>query len=420
MQATNVLTRPQLVVRVAAFLIGGFFGCGGTVAVGVPIGFASLNGGTTGGGTGPTVTATTPQEFINYVSQSGPLNINVDGMLSVGYVEVESDKTIFGIGATSGLVGGLQLDNVSNVIIRNLSISNPAGNGSGDTIEVTESTNVWIDHNNIFNSTDGLLDIVRESDFVTVSWNKFYYTPDFAQNVNTSHRFAMLIGNGDSATEDADNLHVTLHHNHWGDFVRERMPRVRFGDIHAFNEYYNAPGANYAIRSALEAQVLAENSVFENVDDPLEKQQTGLIGGSGNLFINTSGDMAADDDVFTPPYAYTLDDAVDVKNLVLAGAGVGTAFAGDFNDDGIVDAADYTVWRDNLGAAAYLLPNDVDGGTIGTAQYNTWKSNFGNTQTAAFSTSSVPEPTAVTIALLAGCIVSSRTWRENSHIDPQV
>lgn len=49
---------------------------------------------------------------------------------------------------------------------------------------------------------------------------------------------------------------------------------------------------------------------------------------------------------------------------------------GDYNDDGNVDAADYTVWRDNLGTAT-VLPNDPTGGTIGTDQYDTWKANFG-------------------------------------------
>jgi hypothetical protein len=53
--------------------------------------------------------------------------------------------------------------------------------------------------------------------------------------------------------------------------------------------------------------------------------------------------------------------------------------AGDYNADGIVDAADYTVWRDKLGAAAGSLPNDVDGGVISQAQYITWKANFGAT-----------------------------------------
>ncbi len=68
--------------------------------------------------------------------------------------------------------------------------------------------------------------------------------------------------------------------------------------------------------------------------------------------------------------------------------------AGDYNDDGVVDAADYTVWRDNLGAVEGSLPNDIDGGSIGNAQYSTWQANYGlstNTVSTASSTA-VPEP----------------------------
>ena len=49
---------------------------------------------------------------------------------------------------------------------------------------------------------------------------------------------------------------------------------------------------------------------------------------------------------------------------------------GDYNDDHVIDAADYTVWRDNLGTTA-PLPNDLVGGEIGSGQYEQWKQNFG-------------------------------------------
>lgn len=72
---------------------------------------------------------------------------------------------------------------------------------------------------------------------------------------------------------------------------------------------------------------------------------------------------------------------------------------GDFNDDGVVNLADYSVWRDALGAGAESLPNDMDGGTVGAAQYATWKQNFGAARPPATvavdsvsSAVAVPEP----------------------------
>lgn len=54
---------------------------------------------------------------------------------------------------------------------------------------------------------------------------------------------------------------------------------------------------------------------------------------------------------------------------------------GDFNDDTIVDAGDYTVWRDNLGAVDDTVLNENGDGIPGVtaADYNVWKNNFGAT-----------------------------------------
>jgi CubicO group peptidase (beta-lactamase class C family) len=70
---------------------------------------------------------------------------------------------------------------------------------------------------------------------------------------------------------------------------------------------------------------------------------------------------------------------------------------GDFNDDGSVDSADYTVWRDRVGSSANELPNDIDGGVVGAAQYETWAANYG--RNASNESATVPEPPIVKIAL---------------------
>src|SRR5262249_6411296 len=74
----------------------------------------------------------------------------------------------------------------------------------------------------------------------------------------------------------------------------------------------------------------------------------------------------------------------------------------DFNESGVVDAADYVVWRKNQGTTN-LLPNDLVGGTIGTAQYNQWRAHFGQTAgsgASAIANASVPEPATWVLAML--------------------
>ncbi|MEN1678289.1 MAG: hypothetical protein AAGJ46_01755 [Planctomycetota bacterium] len=62
---------------------------------------------------------------------------------------------------------------------------------------------------------------------------------------------------------------------------------------------------------------------------------------------------------------------------------------GDFNGDGAVDAADYTVWRDGLGTI-YTL-----------GDYVTWKNNFGSAASAASaSAAAVPEPSGLVLVLM--------------------
>ena len=49
---------------------------------------------------------------------------------------------------------------------------------------------------------------------------------------------------------------------------------------------------------------------------------------------------------------------------------------GDYNDDNVVDAADYTVWRDHLGQSI-VVPNDSTPGVVAVEDYTEWKTNFG-------------------------------------------
>ncbi len=78
--------------------------------------------------------------------------------------------------------------------------------------------------------------------------------------------------------------------------------------------------------------------------------------------------------------------------------------AGDYNNNQIVDAADYTVWRDNNGTNV-TLPNDSTPGSVTQADYDVWVANFNMTPPPAVaSASAVPEPT--TFALLASGVLA--------------
>ena len=101
----------------------------------------------------------------------------------------------------------------------------------------------------------------------------------------------------------------------------------------------------------------------------------------------------------------TLDDGTRYGvNFLVADVGLVTGGTpGDYNNNGVVDAADYTVWRDKLGTST-TLPNDTTPGSVTQADYDVWKSNFGNhSGSGAGANAAVPEPATLTM-LLAGML----------------
>jgi hypothetical protein len=83
--------------------------------------------------------------------------------------------------------------------------------------------------------------------------------------------------------------------------------------------------------------------------------------------------------------------------------------AGDYNNDGTVDAGDYIVWRKYNGTN-YLLMNEVAGttpGSVSPEDFTAWSARFGNTAGAgsglALGTAPVPEPAAFSLLLCAIC-----------------
>ncbi|GIF20274.1 pectate lyase [Actinoplanes tereljensis] len=293
---------------------------------GTPAGFAA---GTTGGAGGPTVAVDTAAELLAAIATSGPLTVCVSGtiVLPAGMYDVTSDKSILGVGATAGITGGgfnigLPVSEVTtppagvvhNVIVQNLSFRN-AGD---DSINVQMfSHHVWLDHNDLAQGYDGLIDIKRGSSLVTVSWNHTH-----------QHTKNMLLGHDDNnGAQDTGRLKVTYHHN-WFDATPQRNPRVRFGEpVHVYNNYYFY-NTDTGVACQNTAGCVVEGNYFEDVEEPITNTYAGPAGrcvARNNVFVGESGAPVCSGTVQEPStyYSYTLDDPNTVKSVVTAGAGVG-------------------------------------------------------------------------------------------------
>lgn len=85
---------------------------------------------------------------------------------------------------------------------------------------------------------------------------------------------------------------------------------------------------------------------------------------------------------------------------------------GDYNEDDVVDAADYVIWRKN---GTNPLPND-NGLTTATQRYNLWRASFGDTSPGSGSgiaQSAVPEPGSAALAALGLAALLSITRRRS-------
>jgi hypothetical protein len=130
------------------------------------------------------------------------------------------------------------------------------------------------------------------------------------------------------------------------------------------------------------------------------------------------------------PYTWDLTQLYTTGEITLAAA---PNLPGDYNGNGIVDAADYTVWRDRLGQSVTLAnenPAAATPGLVDAEDYAFWKANFGQTLGAGAAAhlapgdspganSAVPEPAALALAVGAcGWICATR--RRDIVRQPQI
>jgi pectate lyase len=203
-----------------------------------PEGFASLPGDgigtTTGGAGGKVVTVRTLDDLKTYAIAIEPLVIEVRNSIDVSpegdnMIPVGSDKTIVGAGPGAEIVGGgFFINQQHNVIVRNLTIRDSylAGDWDGkiaandnDGFRVDTSHHIWIDHNTVERVGDGAMDIRKDSDYVTVSWN-------VVADTNKA------LGLGWTTNQIT---HLTAHHN----WVRNTFQRLWSLDNTAAAHLYN-------------------------------------------------------------------------------------------------------------------------------------------------------------------------------------
>ncbi|MBI2418411.1 MAG: T9SS type A sorting domain-containing protein [Ignavibacteriales bacterium] len=313
-----------------------------------PVGFASLNGGTTGGAGGTSVIISSAAQLAEIMRLrenkiTTPLIVYIQGTLSGYTTQISVKRTanisILGLGTDAKFLGfGMKVVDCQNIIVRNITFADCKVDEK-DGLGIDGSVNVWVDHCSFTDSPssdpsgsnhDGQLDVKSGASNVTLSFNHFM-----------NHRKTCLLGHTPGQTSDS-SMKVTYYAN-WFDGTYSRNPRIRFAKTHVLNNLYSNNGiipdnGGYGIGVTCNAQVLAEGNYFENtllptlistVNDPggtLSGDPAGFIKSLNNVTVNSGtivenlGSYNFDPHSF---YSYSAFDAQAVKNIVSENAGAG-------------------------------------------------------------------------------------------------
>ena len=238
----------------------------------------------------------------------------------------------------------------NNIIIRNINFQQPKASNGADAVSMQECDGVWVDHctftslNQTKDYEDGSTDVTHGSKNVTVSWCRYIKTQK-----------SCLVGHSNSQSGDTQ-ITATFHHN-WFEGSSSRHPRVRFGKVHVYNNFFDG-NTTYGVGSAYGAKVLVEYNYFNGVQLPtdictypakesgesnLQGSVAGYLYPTQNIYVNrpakakdpyplsnvkyekyngsTITPLTYAD--FAPAYNYTVTAAEDVPTVVKAGAGYG-------------------------------------------------------------------------------------------------
>jgi hypothetical protein len=150
-------------------------------------------------------------------------------------------------------------------------------------------------------------------------------------------------------------------------------------------------------------------SVADPANPVLLASAAGLAGLMANL--NNTGQIAWGDATINPDgsatqnlYGMRSNGGIRAFTFTLPAPGLD----GDYNDNGVVDAADYVVWKKNVGLMGGATKADGDGngdGDVTSDDYEYWRARFGNTSAgsgaSALAASTVPEPTTIAMLMMS-------------------
>ncbi len=248
-------------------------------------------------------------------------------------IKNKSDITILGEPGSSGNFGFHVAAASSNLIIRNMTLGLTPGGDASDILSIEgmssgTPSHIWIDHNELFTTMaecpgtgdtafDGMIDVKKGADHITVSYN---YLHDH-------HKVSL---NGFTDTDELPR-HITFHHNLFEN-IGSRAPLQRHGFAHVVNNYFLDVAVS-CVNVRMGGYALVEANFFENVKNPVTARDSDEVGfwelrdnnlasaadvAPGNRFgiswsPGDAGTVNASDWTSSAPYPEALDYALEAQ-----------------------------------------------------------------------------------------------------------
>jgi endonuclease I len=239
-------------------------------------------------------------------------------------------------------------------------------------------------------------------------------------------------GRGANDANDVFNVSLTVLDHATPSFTSGSLSNTlsyNFGNIaigdnalgFAFDIHNLAGTAGFTADMDFDSIVASGNTTVFTTSLAASAGSLAIPGGASQMF--GAAFTAASIGTFTATYQLNFSDeniagALN-KSITLTLSGT-SRLAGDYNGDLTVDAADYTVWRNQNGQSvtAYASADGDGNGTVNELDYDVWRAHFGQSASAAGASLSaaVPEPSSLllTTVLTAALLLLARQRQERS------